>query len=305
MDVIFLISLFYLIHRVLSNGCKDMDFKITIEGQALVNHTFLTTQATNDGHCESKCFMDDLCISYNFGRSTSGQSNTCELNEADHKQFPNDLVPRPGTMYRNAENTCDCSTNEVCRMDFIQKTHFCFAAKNCKSFKVVRADYFLDGSGQGQTGLCRGVFKSPSGNTPAEPYRITVEMYTYLVTASSSGAMHPGIGFNVKDEDNFNFVYFRTHVTASCSGYVTQPGRLQANSVKIMNGACSYYVPPANAWFKVEIKVYPGQVKVFIDDNYATTYSGMSTTLIKRGALMVFNGYGNAVKFRNYRIENL
>jgi hypothetical protein len=95
------ISLF--LNPVFAEGCKNMDFKITLEGEALVNHTFLTERATNDAHCETKCFMDDRCISYNFGRSSSGELYMCELNEADHVMYPDDLVPRSDTVYRMAE----------------------------------------------------------------------------------------------------------------------------------------------------------------------------------------------------------
>jgi hypothetical protein len=81
-----------------------MYFKVNLEGQAFVNHTFLTERgATNDEHCRVKCYMDDRCISYNFGRSSSGELYMCELNEADHVMYPDDLVPRPDTVYRMAE----------------------------------------------------------------------------------------------------------------------------------------------------------------------------------------------------------
>jgi hypothetical protein len=81
-----------------------------------------------------------------------------------------------------------------------------FSVKNCKGFENHRNEFVLDGSGSSQSGICRGVVKTEDGS-PGQPYRLVVEMYSYSI--GSPGGMHPGIGFNVQDEDNFDYVYFR------------------------------------------------------------------------------------------------
>ncbi|XP_031571425.1 uncharacterized protein LOC116305621 [Actinia tenebrosa] len=208
----------------LSNGCKEMHFRFGVDGYALANHTFLTDKALDDDHCQSKCFMDDRCISYNFGRGASWELQTCELNEADHKQFPEDLVPRPDTTYNMAENTCNCTANEICRMNFVNMTHYCerkpgkyeksITFKNCKSLQNLGEEIILDGSNPVQTGICRSVLTT-TVDSPVRPYRVIVEMYSYNV--GNSRVMHPGIIFNVQDEDNFDFLFTRNHMlTKKC-----------------------------------------------------------------------------------------
>jgi len=76
-----------------------MVFKVTFEGKALVNHTLKTETATNDGHCESKCFMDDRCISYSFDE----RLRICNLSDSDHIMHPEHLVDTPNAIYRSAE----------------------------------------------------------------------------------------------------------------------------------------------------------------------------------------------------------
>ncbi|XP_031559900.1 neurogenic locus notch homolog protein 2-like [Actinia tenebrosa] len=125
---------FWLFYQVLhstsllvnADACgKDMVFKETLEGKTLANHVFKTVRATNDAHCESQCFLDDRCISYSFGTSASGEKHMCELSDSDHFMHPEDLVHRPGVIYRSAQNTCDCPKNSTCRYNFADNTHRC------------------------------------------------------------------------------------------------------------------------------------------------------------------------------------
>ncbi|XP_031550252.1 fibropellin-3-like [Actinia tenebrosa] len=121
-----------------ASGCKEMDFKVTMKDNTLANHVFKTVRATNDAHCESQCFLDDRCISYSFGTSASGEKYMCELSDSDHFMHPEDLVRRPGVIYRSAQNTCPCRGRQTCRYDFIQKTAKCvcptgFTGQNCET----------------------------------------------------------------------------------------------------------------------------------------------------------------------------
>ncbi|KAK3739922.1 hypothetical protein QZH41_004933 [Actinostola sp. cb2023] len=111
-----------------------MVFKVTFEGKALVNHTLKTETATNDGHCESKCFMDDRCISYSFDE----RLRICNLSDSDHIMHPEHLVDTPNAIYRSAENNCKCSSkNMTCRVNFVDDTHRCeckpgFTGESCE-----------------------------------------------------------------------------------------------------------------------------------------------------------------------------
>ncbi|XP_031563984.1 neurogenic locus notch homolog protein 1-like isoform X2 [Actinia tenebrosa] len=121
---------------IAADGCKEMDFKVTLQGKTLANHVFKTVRATNDAHCESQCFLDDRCISYGFGTSASGENYRCELSDSDHFMHPDDIVDRPGVIYRSAQNTCTCKGKQYCKYDFITNTGLClcypgFTGTNC------------------------------------------------------------------------------------------------------------------------------------------------------------------------------
>ncbi|XP_031559901.1 uncharacterized protein LOC116296085 [Actinia tenebrosa] len=106
-------------------GCKNMVFKVLVKGKTLENHVFEMVEVTDDAHCESLCFLDDRCISYNYYRSAGEEKYMCELSDSDHFMHPGDLVDRPGVIYRSAQNTCDCPKNSKCRYNFVDNTHRC------------------------------------------------------------------------------------------------------------------------------------------------------------------------------------
>ena len=76
-----------------------MDFKVTLKDKALVRHTFKTLPAIDDLNCQTKCFMEDRCISYTFDE----RSRKCNLSDSDHIMHPEDLVDKPNAIYRGAE----------------------------------------------------------------------------------------------------------------------------------------------------------------------------------------------------------
>ena len=76
-----------------------MDFKVTLKDKALVKHTFKTVLAIDDFNCQTKCYMEDRCISYTFDE----RSRNCNLSDSDHIMHPEDLVDKPNAIYRSAE----------------------------------------------------------------------------------------------------------------------------------------------------------------------------------------------------------
>ena len=49
--------------------------------------------------CELKCYIEDKCMSINFGAGDNG-AHLCELSDSDHDLHPEDLKKRDGFIYR-------------------------------------------------------------------------------------------------------------------------------------------------------------------------------------------------------------
>jgi hypothetical protein len=92
-----------------------MLFKVKFEGKALENHVFQTNKSTDEGLCRIWCYMDDRCLSYNYGADAKGDKEICELSESDHVMHNEDLVDRPDTIYYGA----DVSISAIVIYDFI------------------------------------------------------------------------------------------------------------------------------------------------------------------------------------------
>ncbi|XP_028515280.1 uncharacterized protein LOC110240459 isoform X2 [Exaiptasia diaphana] len=76
---------------------QEKIFSDIIQGKALVNHTYKTLQSViDDDGCQFYCFLDDVCISYNFDE----QQRICNLSDSDHIIHPEDLVYTPNAVYR-------------------------------------------------------------------------------------------------------------------------------------------------------------------------------------------------------------
>ena len=60
---------------------------------ALRNHVIQLVQVNDKDQCELLCYLEQMCLSFNFG------SGNCELSNSDHYQHPADLVSRIGFSY--------------------------------------------------------------------------------------------------------------------------------------------------------------------------------------------------------------
>jgi hypothetical protein len=80
-----------------------MIFRKKFEGKALENHVFQTNKSTDEELCRIWCYMDDRCLSYNYGADAKGDKETCELSESDHVMHNEDLVNRTDTVYYGAD----------------------------------------------------------------------------------------------------------------------------------------------------------------------------------------------------------
>ena len=81
------------------DDCRMLEFKPGIEGSSLFNHVLKTHSAFSQDDCELLCYMEDECMSINFGPGDSGE-HVCELSDSDHDLHPEDLKSRHGFTYR-------------------------------------------------------------------------------------------------------------------------------------------------------------------------------------------------------------
>ena len=81
------------------DDCRTLEFKPSIVGHSLFYHVIETRLAVSQDNCELKCYMEDECISINFGPGDGG-AYLCELSDSDHNVHPQDLQQRDGFIYR-------------------------------------------------------------------------------------------------------------------------------------------------------------------------------------------------------------
>ena len=75
-------------------------FSVALHGKALYNHTYETVESViDDDACQSHCYLDDNCISYNFDE----HQQVCNLSDVDHNVFTEDLIDTPRVLYRYLE----------------------------------------------------------------------------------------------------------------------------------------------------------------------------------------------------------
>jgi len=82
-----------------ADSCRNLKFKPSIGGSSLIGHVIKTLMTESKNHCELKCYMEDDCISINFGPSLKEGKYLCELSDSDHEIHPEDLKPRTEFLY--------------------------------------------------------------------------------------------------------------------------------------------------------------------------------------------------------------
>ena len=82
-----------------TDDCRMLEFKPSIVGSSLFDHVIKTHLTVSQDVCELKCYIEDECMSINFGPGDSG-AYLCELSDSDHELHPEDLKKRDGFIYR-------------------------------------------------------------------------------------------------------------------------------------------------------------------------------------------------------------
>ena len=90
----------------LSDDCRQLEFKpaYTFDGKRLKNRMIRTEDIMDAGFCETVCYMDPNCVSYNLKKaaSTNGKYR-CELNNATFEGQQDNLEPHSEYLYRGAK----------------------------------------------------------------------------------------------------------------------------------------------------------------------------------------------------------
>ena len=89
-----------------ADECRHMEFRNsgTFLGKRLINHVIKSLEIVQENLCGALCFMENNCVSFNT-EIRGGSSSKCELNNASHNEYPQDLQPWTNYTYRGAKVT--------------------------------------------------------------------------------------------------------------------------------------------------------------------------------------------------------
>ncbi|KAL9983545.1 hypothetical protein ACROYT_G005733 [Oculina patagonica] len=159
-------------------------------------HVLKTVKTKDFDTCQLKCYWHDDCVSINFAAN-----GTCDLNNIDHTQKPDDLVESTDTIHFSIENPCassPCQYNDtICQAGFTDRGYRCLCLKegfvNERCEKVIIPVYIKS-------------FPKPD-NMAITPYGhsvIEVNGIDYckksrghnIVTVYPNGSIHASVGFD-------------------------------------------------------------------------------------------------------------
>ena len=86
-----------------SDECRALKFKPALQGYFLQGHVIKIFKVQRERACDSRCFVEDNCVSFNVGSSHEGGACICELSDSDHEMHPEALVRRNGFTYHTYE----------------------------------------------------------------------------------------------------------------------------------------------------------------------------------------------------------
>ncbi|CAH3157139.1 unnamed protein product, partial [Pocillopora meandrina] len=114
---------------VFAETCRIIQFVRKINEKALEGHTITTINSNKVDFCETQCFLNHDCVSYNFGPSEDNDDTyVCELNNStDNKR----LKPKAMYVYSETKVSCrsnPCLNNGKCQYGFTAKTFRCLCS---------------------------------------------------------------------------------------------------------------------------------------------------------------------------------
>ncbi|XP_078379776.1 putative skeletal organic matrix protein 7 [Oculina patagonica] len=131
-------------------------------------------------------------------------------------------------------------------------------------------------------------------------YTMTVELMN-VIGWSGVNSGHPGVVYNVIDENNFDYVYFRPHSQAGCyqTGYMLN-GQLAGRA----SSSCPNGSPSGGVWFTVRVEVRSDKsVNIFLNNDPVTSLTAHFDTK-GRGGVLACNGYKNIFQFKKFCVAS-
>lgn len=94
----------FLNHNFLDH-CRQLEFRAEqmFHGRRLMNHVIRITDVTLEDFCETLCYMEPNCVSYNIMTSGETGKHKCELNNVTHEGHEEDLVNNSSYTHRGAK----------------------------------------------------------------------------------------------------------------------------------------------------------------------------------------------------------
>lgn len=157
------------------------------------------------------------------------------------------------------------------------------------------SQYKLDAMGSDKMSMCR-VLAQPTLESQA--YTVSAELLNQAGWQGINSG-HLGLLFNARDENNFDFVYFRPHSAGGCY----QTGFMKSGNLNFIESkACPKGPPKGGVWFQVSVKAHDQDAQIYFNGDLVTTIK-THHTLQARAGVFTFHGYQNVVLFRNFQID--
>ena len=72
-------------------------------GYYLPGHVFKSIKVQKENECDTKCYLESNCVSFNVVSSLVDGTLICELSNSDHEIHPETLVRQFGSIYQPFE----------------------------------------------------------------------------------------------------------------------------------------------------------------------------------------------------------
>ncbi|XP_020897270.1 uncharacterized protein LOC110236123 [Exaiptasia diaphana] len=111
-------------------GCRNLEFLECLNNKSFTGHVIksLEVLASGEDECQSLCFLEGQCVSYNLG-PVKDHKRACELSSSDHWTFPDALKDMKGHEYCPIKNQCSskpCPSNKpFCYRDLARDAFIC------------------------------------------------------------------------------------------------------------------------------------------------------------------------------------
>jgi len=132
MEQLILCFVLFATHLVFcEDNCRILQFSSLVEGAALEKHVIKRMALDSEHSCQVQCYLENTCVSYNFGKRTLGEE-ICELNNSTYTEHPHDLKTTSDFIYRGTENFCSsmpCMNGGTCLSGFSPNGYRCLCSE--------------------------------------------------------------------------------------------------------------------------------------------------------------------------------